>query len=202
MSRPWVDNSEILYDCRIVFRNFSGAPERFNPAGGKRNFSIILEEETALRFRREGWNVKQMKPREGDEEPPPYYLKVNVSFPREGSRGRPPTMVLITSKGRRLYTEEMVEIFDAVEIESADVKIRPFDGTMPDGRTFRTAYMVAIYIKVYEDELARKWADVPEIGANERLAIGPGDDPNVIDAEAEWVDEEIEMAQARKELTA
>src|SRR6516225_8948766 len=121
---PWEDKSITLEDVRIVFRNFSGAPERFNPAGGKRNFSIILDEATAQQMMREGGNVKQMKAREGDEEEPPYYLKVNVSFPRADSRGKPPTLVLITSGGRKNHSEETVEIFDMVEVEMADVKIR------------------------------------------------------------------------------
>jgi hypothetical protein len=200
---PWVDKSIILEDVRIIFRNFSGGPERFNPSGGKRNFSIVLDEHTADRLKREGWNVKEWG-REDSEEPPVRYLKVNVKFPNEGSRGKPPTLVLITSKGRRIYTEETIDAFDIVEIESVDVKIRPYDGEM-NGRPFRSAYLVAIYVQVYEDELAKKWNKVPEVGQAENypLEITMGDerydDSNVQDAEVLW---DSDYDDPRKELTA
>lgn len=198
---PYIDKSVILEDVDIVFRNFSGAPERFNPAGGKRNFSVILPEDTAQRMMREGWNVKQMNRREGDDPDhvPPYYLKVNVSFPRADSRGKPPTLVLITSGGRKVYTEETVDIFDMVEVESVDVKIRPYDGEM-NGRRFRSAYLVAIYVQVYEDELARKWSKVPEVGASRYpLELPPGEEHNLIDVEVVW---DSDVDEPRKELTA
>lgn len=191
---PYVDNSITLQDVRIIWRNFSGGPERFNPAGGKRNFTIVLDDETAERLIRDGWNVKQMNPRDGDEEPPPYFLKVSISFPRPDSKAKPPTMILITSGGRKAYDEESIEIFDIVEIETADVKIRPWDWNI-NGNSGRAAYMNAIYIKAYEDELARKWSDIPEIGS-ETLALPAGEDPNVIDVD--WYEED----GSRKELTA
>ncbi len=55
----------------------------------------MLEPELAKKLIDEGWRVKQLKPREEDEEGD-YHLKVTVNY----KKGRPPRCVLITSQGR------------------------------------------------------------------------------------------------------
>jgi len=42
----------------MIYKNFSGKPTKVNPAGGKRTFSLVLNEEFAERLDAEGWNVK------------------------------------------------------------------------------------------------------------------------------------------------
>jgi len=42
----------------MIYKNFTGKPTRVNPAGGKRTFSLVLNEEYAARLSAEGWNVK------------------------------------------------------------------------------------------------------------------------------------------------
>lgn len=61
--------------CSIHFKNFSGEPGRFNPAG-KRSFALRLTEEEADKLEREGWNIKRREPREeGDD----WFIYTNVN---------------------------------------------------------------------------------------------------------------------------
>ena len=51
--------------ARIMFPNFSGAPDAFNKQGGKRYFTVkIDDQEIADALLAEGWNVKIKAPRE------------------------------------------------------------------------------------------------------------------------------------------
>ena len=47
-------NDVTLRNVRIIFRNFAGAPTRFNAAGGKRTFSILLNEGSTSRLSSSG----------------------------------------------------------------------------------------------------------------------------------------------------
>jgi hypothetical protein len=42
----------------MIYKNFTGKPTRVNPQGGKRTFSLVLNEEYAARLHNDGWNVK------------------------------------------------------------------------------------------------------------------------------------------------
>lgn len=154
-----------LEDVRIVFRNFGGEQKQFNDAG-KRNFSIVLSPELAEELSLEGWNVKTKPPKEeGDE--PFHHLKVKVSY-----AGRPPRIVLVSSKGRNNLDEETCDLMDIAELEKVDVIIRAYDWSVND-KTGRTAYLKTIYGTLHEDALDLKYADVPDVG-EERLALPVG----------------------------
>lgn len=44
--------------AEIVFQNFGGRPTNANPAGGKRTFCLLLNEEMAERLWEDDWNIK------------------------------------------------------------------------------------------------------------------------------------------------
>jgi hypothetical protein len=152
---PRQNNEITLEGVRIVFRNFAGAQKQFNDAG-KRNFSVVLTPEQASELEKDGWNVKRKPPREeGDEEF--CHLKVTVNF-----GGRPPRIVLISSKGRNQLDEDTAELLDYAELDNVDLIIRPYDWTVND-KTGRKAYLKTLYAKVHEDDLDLKYANVPDI---------------------------------------
>lgn len=146
----------ILEDVRLLFRNFSGEADRFN-AAGNRKFNIALDEENARRMAKDGWNVRWLPPREeGDPEQP--VLKVVVKY---GGKGRPPHVVLITSKGKTNLTEDTIGLLDWAQIINVDCKIRPWAYDI-GGRQGIAAYLQSIYVTIDEDALERKYMDVPD----------------------------------------
>lgn len=136
-------------DVRICFRNFSGKPNQYNREGA-RNFCMIFNDPAqAIAMQSDGWNVKQMKPHDDDENPP-YYMPVKVNF-----EGRyPPKIVMITSRGQTILDETTVSMLDVAEIARVDLIVRPY--TWEPGRI--TAYAKAMYVTIIEDEFERRYA--------------------------------------------
>lgn len=87
----------IMENARILFRNFSGNPSKFN-AKGKRTFCLVIDPDMADRLSEEGWNVKFLKPREEGDTPTPY-IQVNVGFKDDSSKS--PKIYMVTRKKRR-----------------------------------------------------------------------------------------------------
>lgn len=150
-----------LENVRIIFRNFEGKEGQYNRAGD-RNFAVVLPWEVADAMAADGWNVKYPKPR-GDEEEDNRepYLPVTVGF-----KGRPPRIVTITSRGRTELTEDNVDILDWVDIANVDLVIRPYEWEV-NGRSGVKAYLKSMYVTIDEDELDRKYADVPDAELDE-----------------------------------
>ena len=182
------DGQLLVEDARLIFRNFAGKEGMYN-AEGDRNFCLLLDEDLSNQLIKDGWNVKTLRAREEEDEPQPY-IQVSVKYRgRSGNTVRPPTIVLITSKGRTSLSEAECEILDWVEIKKVDLIVRPFQWAV-NGKTGIKAYLKSIYVTMQEDALQLKYADVPEIEGGQ-LALEGGDD-NVIDAEFTEVTNELE----------
>src|SRR3954453_11026771 len=102
----------VMEGMRIIFRNFAGKEGQYNREGD-RNFGVILPNDVAEAMLADGWNVKYLKPREEDEdqEETPW-LSVSVNF----DKGRPPTILMITSRGKTKLDEDTVDQLDWVDI--------------------------------------------------------------------------------------
>lgn len=150
------DGNILMEDCRIIFRNFEGKEGKYNRKGD-RNFCVLLDPDFAEFLSKEGWNIKTLKAREEGDEPQPY-LMVSVGF----DKGRPPKVVLITSKGRTILTEDEVEILDWVDIRTVDMIIRPYHWNVNDAHGTK-AYLKSIFVTVDETPLDLKYADLVEL---------------------------------------
>lgn len=146
------DNTVTMEGVRIVFRNFSGKEGMYNREGD-RNFSVLLDDEIAEKMEADGWNIKRLKPREEGDEPQPY-LQVSVNF-----RGRPPRIVMITSRGRTILGEDEVALLDWADISNVDLIVRPYEWAV-NSKTGIKAYLQSIYVTIEEDDLERKYADL------------------------------------------
>lgn len=165
---------------RLVFRNFSGAAGPFNVAG-HRNFCVILGHDEAEEMHNEGWNIKHLKPREEGDLPQPY-IKVKVNF---ASKGIPPRVILITSKGKTQLTEDMLLLLDWADIENVDLIFRAWRWNQPSGSSGVSAYLKAIYVTIREDALEIKYKDVPD-SAQSAIVMRPEYEPaGVIQASSE-----------------
>src|SRR3954454_12202340 len=92
---PRAENTVLMEGVRIIFRNFAGKEGQYNREGD-RNFAVLLDDKTAQAMAEDNWNVKWLQPRgEEEEETPQAYLPISVNF-----KGRPPRIVMITSRGR------------------------------------------------------------------------------------------------------
>lgn len=143
-------------DCRMVFKNFSGKEGKFNREGD-RNFCLLVDHESAAQMAADGWNIKELQPREeGDPTQP--YLKVKVNFPKNN---RPPRVVLVTQRGKTELDEDTIGMIDWADIKHVDLIIRPYDWEV-SGNTGRSAYLKSLFVTINEDELDLKYADVPD----------------------------------------
>lgn len=141
-------------DAKIMFRNFAGREQAFNSLGD-RNFCLFLDTKKAESMRAEGWNVKELKAREEDDEPQAY-VQVSVNY----SKGRPPRVVIITSKNRVEFGADEVHMLDFADIKKIDVILNPYEWEV-NGNTGVKAYLKTAFVTLNEDELELKYAEDP-----------------------------------------
>jgi hypothetical protein len=143
-------------DAKLMFKNFEGRGDKFNREGD-RNFSIRIDDpEVADALIEEGWNVK-IKPGRDEDEGPFMRLPVKVKFTDFG-----PKVYLKSGKPEPiLLDEESIAMLDQIEIECADLDIRPFDWEV-NGRTGRTAYLQAGHITQRIDRFAARYANMSD----------------------------------------
>ena len=110
-----------IEDTKFIFKtNFSGDPERDTYGSDARKGNIIIPtEEQAMELRNSGFNVKQTKPREGDEENyiPRYYVSVKANYDSEW----PPKIYLVSGKANPVLLDETsVGIIDKVYVTNVN----------------------------------------------------------------------------------
>lgn len=151
---PRSDNTVLMEGVRIIFRNFAGKEGQYNREGD-RNFAVLLDDKVANDMAEDGWNVKWLQPRSDEEgETPQAYLPVSVNF-----KGRPPRIVLITSRGRTNIDEHGIEMLDWVDIINVDLIVRPYEWTV-NGKSGIKAYLQSIYVTIEEDPLEIKYGEL------------------------------------------
>lgn len=168
-----------LEDVRLIFRNFAGEETPYN-AKGKRNFAIALEEELALELEELGWKVKGKTKEIDGVEQTLYHLPVTVKM--DGKV--PPRIFMITkSKNRRTaLDEDTVGLLDYAQFDMVDAVIRPFNWDV-QGQQGVAAYLKLMFATIHEDDLELKYAHIP-LDDDTPLEL-----ENIIDVEAEWVDD-------------
>lgn len=135
-------------DAIIIYRNFAGAPSKYNREGD-RNFAIVIPTvEMADLLASQGWNVKRKPPREegGDEF---MFLPVKMKFNDWG-----PKVYLDTGDTRNVLDATNVGILDQIEFERVDLDVRPSRQTV-QGVEYQTAYVQTIRVQQRLDRFAR-----------------------------------------------
>ena len=142
-------------DARIIFRNFSGAPSKFNREGD-RNFAMVIpDQDMADALIDEGWNVKIKPPREEGEDPF-MYLPVKIKFNDRG-----PVCYLRSGKAMTKLNEDTIDCLDDVDILSVDLDIRPYDWEA-NGKTGRSAYLQSICVTQKIDRFMERYGEEEE----------------------------------------
>lgn len=159
-------------EARIVYRNFSGAPSKFNREGD-RNFALIIpnnmliivnrgndpvtgepiDEEILLEdyLTELGWNVKIKPPRDEDDDPF-IFLPVKVKF-----NGRGPVIWLVSGRNRTKLDEDTVGLLDDCDILDVSLDIRPYDYDF-SGHHGRAAYLQSMSVTQNIDRFTAKFA--------------------------------------------
>ena len=141
-----------LRDAQITFRNFAGRKKQFNEEG-RRNFCVILDNETGANMEADGWRVKYLKPKDEGDTPRPY-VQVKVNY----TGYKPPAVFMIAGDRMKELTEETVEILDRVDIAYCDMVLNPSYTEAPDGTGGYTAYLNELYAHLAVSRLAQEYA--------------------------------------------
>lgn len=140
-----------IKDARIVYPNFSGKPDTYNPDGGKRTFNIAIPDDEIYealindksRYG-DGWNVRV---KEYDDGSKMMTLRINVKYKYDQNTNttRGPKIYLDTGKSITQLTESTVGLLDDIDIIKADMFVHPYDSEK--GRnTYRTAYLDTMWV--------------------------------------------------------
>lgn len=157
-----------INDARIIWKNFSGAGDRFNREGD-RNFNLVIPDQETCELLKndknewgDSWNVKIKPPRE-DGDIPFMHMAVKVKF-----NGRGPNVYLVPCSKEEYVarlragnapkkvplTEDTIHCLDDIDILSVDMDIRPYDDKLPNGSTFRAAYLSGMCVYQRVDRFA------------------------------------------------
>lgn len=147
-----------IEDTRFIFKtNFSGDPERDSYGNDARKANIIIpDEEQALELRDAGFNVKQTKPREGDEENyiPRYFVSITANYDSEW----PPKIYLVSGNAAPVALDESsVGIIDKVYVTNVNVVLNVYQNK----RTGKSSlYIKTMYVEqdIDSDPFASRYA--------------------------------------------
>jgi len=142
-----------LRNVQITFRNFSGKPTRFDTQGGRRNFCILLDDETAKKLEDEQWKVKYLKPRE-EGDTPQAYMQVKVAY----NEWYTPSINVIAGDKMKQLNEDTVDTVDSLDIEFCDMTLNGRWFENADGNKGYSAYLKEIFIHVAISRLAQEYA--------------------------------------------
>lgn len=164
------DDTVLLEDVQIIFRNFSGRAGMYNKEGD-RSFAVKLDRDKAEELKARGWNIKYLAARDEDDEEQAYVsVKINFNGPR------PPKAFLVTSKGRTPLGEGEIEMLDYVDILQIDMILNPYNYTV-NGKSGISVYLETIYVTALEDALAQKY-DNMGISTVDGPPMQPGTGPS------------------------
>ena len=145
-----------INDARIIWKNFSGRGDRFNREGD-RNFHLVIPDQETCDLLLDdknkfgdSWNVK-IKPAREEGDAPFMHMLVKVKF-----NGRGPNVYLDRGPGKEplVLNEDTIACLDDIDIMSVDLDIRPYDDELPNGTSFRTAYLSGMCVYQRVDRFA------------------------------------------------
>lgn len=152
MSEYRVTEHPVIRNVEMIYPNFEGRKGIYNDSG-KRNFKIVLDDDTAKMLKDNGWTSVTYKQSKNDPDVGRWEMKVNVRFDKF-----PPRIVLTNSSGHRFLNEENAGLIDHLKFEKIDIRLSPYNYF--DRRTNEpccSAYLEAFYGTIFEDELDKEY---------------------------------------------
>ena len=148
-----MNNSVIIENAQLFFKNFSGRVDNYN-RDGKRYFNVYIDDpEIAQQMNEDGWRIRVRQPR-NEGEVARNYIKVFVSY-RFGN----PDIIRRVNGVDYALGEDQVGILDGDIITSALVQFHPASkDKSPDG--LYSAYLDKMVAFVEEDEFDKKYREI------------------------------------------
>ena len=148
-----------IKDARLIYKNFSGAPDAFNRNGVQPNFSVIIPEEDVGYFRDDLMlNVKERVTKEGDVF---HYLRIKVGKY---------ACIYLGDDGTNLSLLEPDEypMLDGIRLSKCDLSISPSSYTS-GGKSGTTVYLSEMFaFKEAKSDLYREWMNpVPDLNSDD-----------------------------------
>ncbi len=147
-----------IEDTNFIWRtNFSGDPERDSFGSDTRQANLIIPDPAmAEDLIAEGYNVKQTKPREGEEEgfEPRYFVSAKVNF----DSFNPPRIYLVSGDADPLLLdEESIDILDRCQVLNVNATLNPYENPRT-GR--KSLYVRTMYVEqdIEDDPFAQRYA--------------------------------------------
>jgi len=173
MTKRYIENVTIE-NAQITWKNFSGEQRMYNNAGD-RNFAIILDLDQASALADMGYKVKISEATE--EYPARAVLPVKIKYTERSK----PRIKMLIQQGTKQVTldEDSLFALDYANIEKVDAIVRANQYDW-NGKQGVTNYLNALYVTIREDELERKYAEIPEAdmkGNVLALESGAANDP-------------------------
>ncbi len=146
-----------IENTRFIWRtNFSGDPERDTFGSEARKADVVIPSyEQAMELIHQGFNVKNTKPRPGEEEgfEPTYFVTVNVNY----DTNWPPKIYLVSGKSDPVLLDaDSIDILDKIYVLGVDVVLNPYRNQ----RTGKSSlYVRTMYVKqdVEDDPFAHRY---------------------------------------------
>lgn len=146
-----------IENTRFIYRtNFSGDPERDTFGSDARRANIIIPSyQQAMDLLNAGFNVKQTKPRPGEEEgfEPEYFVAIGVNY----DTNWPPKIYLVSGDANPVLLDETsVSTLDMIRVRNVDVVLNPYQNQ----RTGRSSlYVRTMYVvqDLEDDPYANKY---------------------------------------------
>lgn len=147
-----------IRNCKTVYRNFAGAPTKFTDAG-RREFSIIIDDDLASILKEDGWNVKAYKNRDGEDDLPYIKVKINYRDAKDERKSALDPVVHVIKNGKmEELNETTVGMLDWATIDNVDVRISPYHWNF-NGSNGVSGYLKEIWVTLAVDELENLYVD-------------------------------------------
>lgn len=116
-----------IENTKFIFRtNFSGDPERDNFGSDARKADIIIPTyDQAMEMLDDGFNVKQTKPKPGEEDGfvPTYFVTIKVNY----DTSWPPKIYLVSGDAEPvLLDEDSIDILDKCYVLNVNAVLNPY----------------------------------------------------------------------------
>ena len=159
----YYDEPIYMGDTRFIYAtNFAGDPEKDRFGNGDRKANIVIPtEEQAMYLKELGCNVKQVKPREGEEEGyvPTYFVPIKLGYKHPKKQ---PHVYLVTNGVKTELTEDQVGMLDDVYVMNVCATLNARENK---DRGSVTLYVAQLYVEqeVADDPWAARYESRDEL---------------------------------------